>query len=68
VIKIETREIISGIHAAQRIGITKRRLVQLAAEGKLSAIVDSSGHRTYRVEDVERVARQRQERRAAATK
>jgi hypothetical protein len=43
-IEIRTREIVSGIHAAQRLGVTKRRVIQLANEGKLTPILDSSGH------------------------
>jgi hypothetical protein len=59
-IEIRTREIVSGIHAAQRLGVTKRRVIQLANEGKLAAILDSSGHRTYRAEDVASLKRQRE--------
>jgi excisionase family DNA binding protein len=63
VIRIETKEIVAPIHAAQRIGVTKRRLVQMAEEKKIPAIVDSRGHRTFRAEDVDRVAGERQQRR-----
>jgi hypothetical protein len=59
VIRIQTREIVSPIDAAKRIGVTKRRLVQMVEEQKIAAIVDTSGHRTFRAEDVEKAARAR---------
>jgi excisionase family DNA binding protein len=62
VIRIETREIVSPIDAAKRIGVTKRRLVQMVEERKIAAIVDTSGHRTFRAEDVEEVVRARAKR------
>jgi predicted site-specific integrase-resolvase len=61
---IETRELVAPIHAAQRIGICRRRLNYMVKEGKLHAIVDSSGHRTFRVEDIEKELKRREARKA----
>jgi excisionase family DNA binding protein len=61
-IRIETREIVSPSDAAQRIGVSTRRILQLVEAGRLPAIMDSSGRRTFRVEDLERLARDRQRR------
>src|SRR5687767_7888860 len=47
---IETRELVSPDHAAKRIGVSTRRILQLVDAGQLPAIVDSSGRRTFRVE------------------
>ena len=62
VIRIETREIVSPSDAAKRVGISTRRLLQLVAAGRLPAIVDSCGRRTFRVEDIERLLEERQAR------
>lgn len=63
-IELHTEQLLSPRDAARHLGCTPLRVVQLANEGKLRAIVDSSGKRTFPVEDVERLARERQARKA----
>jgi hypothetical protein len=58
--KIETRELIAPVDAARMLGVCKRRLNYIAVGGRLPAIVDSSGNRTYRIEDLEKELQRRQ--------
>ena len=61
-IEVRTRQLLSPRDAAFRLKITALRVVQLANEGKIRAIVDSSGKRTFRVEDVEALIHERRQR------
>ena len=45
--------------AAERLGISTSRVIQLDREGVLPAMRDSTGRRFFRCEDVERVAAER---------
>jgi predicted site-specific integrase-resolvase len=58
-ITIKTAELVSPTHAAQRVGISVRRLLQLADSGQVTVLVDSSGRRVFPVEGIERLQRDR---------
>ena len=51
--------------AARRLDLSTSRIAQLHREGRLPAIVDSSGNRLFTVEAIEELARDRAARRAA---
>ena len=65
-VRIITREIVSPADAARRLNISTRRLLQIVEAGELPAITDSSRRRTFRVEDIERLAERREQRAAGA--
>lgn len=51
--------------AARRLNLSTSRIAQLDRDGVLRALRDSAGRRIFLAEDVERVAIERQARRAA---
>jgi hypothetical protein len=59
VIELRTRQLLSPRDAAHRLGLTALRVVQLANEGKIHVIIDSSGKRTFPIEAVETLAKER---------
>jgi predicted site-specific integrase-resolvase len=58
-IEIRTRELLCPRDVAFRLRVTPVRVLQLANAGRLPAIVDSGGKRTFRIEDVEQLIRER---------
>jgi predicted site-specific integrase-resolvase len=56
---IETRELVAPTDAAARLGVTYRRFHQIVAAGRLPGIVASGGRRVFRVEDLEKLIRER---------
>jgi predicted site-specific integrase-resolvase len=65
---IKTACLLSPADTARRLHLSAARILQLARAGTLPAIVDSSGRRTFRTEDVEKLARERERRAPIAAK
>ena len=61
-----TLDLLSPRDAGRILGVTSWRVIQLAREGRLAEIRDSSGRRLFKREDVERLARQREAQRRQA--
>ena len=58
-IELRTRQLLSPRDAAHRLRLTALRVVQLANAGRLQVVIDSSGKRTFPVEAVDALAKER---------
>lgn len=60
------KQLLTPRDAGRLLNLTTSRVIQLAREGQLPEIRDSGGRRTFRREDVERLAKEREARRSGA--
>jgi predicted site-specific integrase-resolvase len=67
-INIKTKQLLNVRDAAFKLGCTPNRVVQLANEGKVPAVRDSGGRRSFCVEHIEELARTREDARTAVAK
>lgn len=58
-------DLLSPRDAGRRLGITTSGVIQLARRGKLNELRDSAGRRLFRIEDVEKLAAEREKTKAA---
>lgn len=65
-IEVRTRQLLSPQDAARKLNIGVRRLAQLAESGELESVTDSGRRRTFPIEAVEALARERAQKAAGA--